>query len=306
MKKPIKNKIQRIYLIKRIMKKIIVLSLVFIFSQTSFAQFSSSNYTIRLTRAKFKQNYAASQKFNTDLNENLSNSFNIGHHSNIIIKPVINTGKAHLIEGMDIKATGNPQLEFIIQEKYSNKDDIFIYKKQITTKNISSMGDQLVALFINDAKAHDDLTQFINNFINLSFNEGCIKQFEKIDNLVQEQKYEDAIRLVSNLIPSPCKSKAKSIQSELIKKYSETICKSKIQQASIMVNSGVSFQMKRAIPLLLSISPTAPCAKEAIELANKIGSKMDNTQQISADIKRYQSSTNAEWQKLFLMNLIQN
>ena len=286
------------------MRNIITLVLVFLFFNSTMAQFNDANYTIKLLSAKYRQNYAATRDLDNYLRENLSSTFNIGKHSNIQLKPVVNIGKAHLIEGMDIKAAGSPQLEFIVQELSTKQKDTFIYSKELTAKNKAQMGSQLISLFIKDAKAMGDLEQFIIDFINQSLSDGCVKQFEKIDLLSKEQKYKDAIRLVTNLVPSPCSAKAKIIQKELIKQYSESECESKIHNAQIMVNTGILFQMKRAIPILLSISPQAPCASEAIALAKKIGDKMSNKPSDSVDIIRYQSGDSELWQKLFLLNLM--
>ncbi len=275
-------------------------------SSPLISQFDSDSYAIKVLPAKSKDSYKATRSLNTIIRESFSENFVITHRSSFQIKPTINIGKAHLIEGMDIKATGEPQIEFHVTDKKTKEKDVFIFKQKVNASDNAKLTEALVDAFTLDIDAQQKLNDFINAFIDKVFKENCDKYIEAVEKLNAENDFHKSLEILINLNKSNCSPKAKTLMSKTLKAQSDYSCSEKIQKASVMINSGVTFQMKRAIPILLSISPNAPCANEAIELSKQIGSKVDKTSKISIELSKYQSSQRnySDWEKYYLYQLM--
>jgi len=272
-----------------------------------FGQFNDEKYSIDLLKIKYRDNYRTGRKLTEGLSNILSEDYNLIRNSNIRLAAVINTGKSHLIEGMDIQVIGKPELKFKIKDIVTKNEKSYIYSKDLKAGTSKLLGDALVNSFLNDDKAKDKFRLFIKDFIDLQFASGCEKQFEKIEKLVSKNDFRNAIRQTIFLMPSSCKNEAETMQKELFKKQAIYYCEKKIQKAEIMINSGVSFQLKRAVNILLSISPEAPCASEALELSKRIGEKMSEVNQNSVSIKKYSDLYNGNrnsWKSFYIESLM--
>ena len=274
--------------------------------QTANAQFAFEKYTIKLLPVKFKEDYRTGNQLNRNLNEIVKESFNISWNSSITIKPVINTGKVHLIEGMDVKSSGKAQLEFYIKDINTKEAVSYTYAKQVSGRTTKDVAKALVDAFENDVEKQAELIVVVSEFITDNFNKHCERYREQIVKFNQENKYDKALALLLNYDQSNCDNEATSILSQTLEEQAAYNCREKIQKASVMINSGVNFQINRAIPILLSIAPNAPCADEAIALSKQVGEKMTDSNKYRLELSKYQSFSDDydSWKLYYLTKLM--
>jgi len=287
------------------MKYITTLLLTLILTSAS-AQFQSQGYVLKVKPVKYKDNYKAARSLNTIVREVLESDYQFSNTSSIELKPVINTGKAHLIEGMDVKTSGKPELEFHLIDKNTKDKDVFVYSEQLTARTTGDLADALVESFGANADKQSELVTFVKAFVDKVFTEHCQEYKENIQSLNAAKKYDESIKLLLNYTKSNCDPSAAGLLSKTLTEQSNDVCDTKMQKASVMVNSGVNFQMKRAIPILLSISPDAVCAGEAIQLAKVIGDKLGKTSTVAVELSQYQNFGNnrSGWETYYLQQLM--
>ncbi len=287
------------------MKKLFIFIFALFCSLATYSQMDASLHTLEITKIKHKNNYVAAKQLITLLGNTLGQSYNIKSHSSIVIKPKINTGKAHLIEGMDIKAAGKPELKFTIRDKTRKIDTSYVYVKELSAATPTKLGEKLVQTFSEDAQAKAELLEVINAFFAINYADGCAAHFEKVATLREKKEYHKALVILANMVAvSSCSEKAVQMQDEIIADIDQEACDNKMHKATILVNSNSAYEMKQAIRILLTISPTAPCAQEALNLSKQIGEKMKGKDKIMAKVNQYQQfytqQGNDKWRAYYM------
>lgn len=271
------------------------------------AQFNEDNYSLELIKIKYRANYRTAIQLTEGISNILSEDYNLVRRSNIQLSIIINTGKSNLIEGMDIQVVGKPEIKFSIKDNVTKNKNSYVYSKDLKVRTNKSLGEKLVNSFLNDDNAKKEFIAFVEEFVKKQFDSKCEKHFANIEKLANKKDYRNAIRQTMILIPSSCKAKAITLKDQLFKDQADYYCEKKIQKAKIMVNSGIFFQMKRAIKILLSIPPDAPCATEAFGLSKQIGEKMKELNKTSKNIDTYIQLFNEnkdDWRSFYIKSIM--
>ncbi len=270
----------------------------------SNGQLNLNNYSIKLKSFHSKDNYRATRNLNNYLNEQFQENYNIVYHSNITISSKAKLDNLRLIEGMDVKHVGKPKLEFRIQEKNTKKDTTLTYEYQIEGNNRSVVVEKLVESFIEDSDAIKEVIAISNAFITQCYIDHCSSIEAHIKSLLENNQSKQSLKQLVNFKASKCSPNSDKLYEEVLNKIAQKSCDQKLQEAKIMINSGVMFQMKRAIPILTSIPPNAPCANDAIELSKEIGKQLETTSKHYVELQNYQQNKLSKWEKNYLYKIL--
>ncbi len=286
------------------MKHFCIILLAISFSLPVFGQFDESLHTLKIANVKHKNNYVAAKQLSGVLSSLLGDSYNIKRKSSLVIQAAIDLGKSHLIEGMDVKAVGKPELRIRIIDKTVKRDTTFVFAKELSASTPAMLGQKLVETFDNDQQAQADFNALIKDFLTKNYADGCMDHFAKVAALRDKKEYRKALIILANMVSaSSCAQKAIQEQEAIIAAMDEESCANKMQKAKILVNSSSVYEMRRAIRILLSISPSAPCADEALALSKEIGKKMEGKKNVVTELNEYQQfflGGNEQWRAYYI------
>lgn len=270
-------------------------------------QFDESLHTLKINQLKSKSDYRTKNDFNSFLKDFLKTDYNLAARSIIVIKPVLKGGSTHLIEGMEAKVVGKPKLEIHIFDKISERDSAFVYSKDMSAMTDEDPNRKFINLFVEDKTAQIAFKQFLKAFVKEAFQNECATKFDAVAKMREKKNYRKAMILLANIAAeSSCKAKAIQMQEDMLKEQAAKNCDKKIHQATLIVNSELVFQYKKALKILLSIPPDAPCASEALALSKKMGENMKDNPKAAADLTRYEQSfsNKNDWRTFYLERLL--
>lgn len=207
----------------------------------------------------------------------------------ITVTPSVQKKGMKSIEGMESKKVGKALISLKIKNEALGLDSLIKSEYSISGKTENEIDAEILDKFNKDLQIYRRLSEVLDFMFKSSFSD-CLKNLIKVDEMEASGKYKEAIGLLLKIENnfSACKSNFEIKKVSLIKLYEKEVCEKLLYDAKIYINSGVEFQMNKAVGLLLQIPPSAACKDEAIKLSEELSTKMNLTKANSEKLIQYQ------------------
>jgi len=212
----------------------------------------------------------------------------ISNNSIIVVQPSLKHTGLKTIEGMDTKKVGKSVLSLKLKNLITLRDTILKLNVEVAGKNENELDGEVVRQLMKDQKLLSSINNLLLEYCNevsnkISNHIGIIRENEVVKDIqvAMQQTY----KLESTLgKPSP---EVQKLKLELKGKYDKQVCEKSLYDAKILINSGVEYQMNRAVNLLLQIPPSAACRAEALKLSDELFSKMKTSNINKEKLEKY-------------------
>ena len=207
----------------------------------------------------------------------------------ITIQPSVRKTGMKTIEGMEKKKVGKAVVSFKIKNEASDLDSPVKSEYSISGKNDTETDNEILDNLNKDQQLLKRINEIVSYYYNIGMSD-CTKNLVKVEALETDQKYREALLMLLKIENSftSCKPSFQVKKAKLTKDYEKNVCDKLLYDAKIYINSGVEYQMNKAVGLLLQIPPSAECRNEAIKLAEELSTKMNLTKANSEKLVQYQ------------------
>jgi hypothetical protein len=207
----------------------------------------------------------------------------------ITIQPSVRKTGMKTIEGMETKKVGKAVVSFKIKNEASDLDSLVKSEYSISGKNDTETDNEILDNLNKDQQLLKSINEIVSYYYNIGMSD-CTKNLVKVEALETDQKYREALLMLLKIENSftSCKPSFQAKKAKLTKDYEKNVCDKLLYDAKIYINSGVEYQMNKAVGLLLQIPPSAECRNEAIKLAEELSTKMNLTKANSEKLVQYQ------------------
>ncbi len=207
----------------------------------------------------------------------------------ITIQPSVRKTGMKTIEGMETKKVGKAVVSFKIKNEASDLDSLVKSEYSISGKNDTETDNEILDNLNKDQQLLKRINEIVSYYYNIGMSD-CTKNLVKVEALETDQKYREALLMLLKIENSftSCKPSFQAKKAKLTKDYEKNVCDKLLYDAKIYINSGVEYQMNKAVGLLLQIPPSAECRNEAIKLAEELSTKMNLTKANSEKLVQYQ------------------
>ena len=207
----------------------------------------------------------------------------------ITIQPSVRKTGMKTIEGMEKKKVGKAVVSFKIKNEASDLDSLVKSEYSISGKNDTETDNEILDNLNKDQQLLKRINEIVSYYYNIGMSD-CTKNLVKVEALETDQKYREALLMLLKIENSftSCKPSFQVKKAKLTKDYEKNVCDKLLYDAKIYINSGVEYQMNKAVGLLLQIPPSAECRNEAIKLAEELSTKMNLTKANSEKLVQYQ------------------
>jgi hypothetical protein len=144
-------------------------------------------------------------------------------------------------------------------------------RTQIKSSSKEQLANLLVETYINEKSNLVILHKMVAGFYEKEFNKKCKIGVEKIKQATENQDFTKALQLCAFYNATTCKKETVELKTKILSEYGKQVCDNDMQKIRILANSGVEYQMVKAIDMLYKIPPKSPCADEAVKLSKTIG-----------------------------------
>lgn len=234
-----------------------------------------------------KISYNAFNGLRPILESNLS-GITIGNNSIIVVQPSLKHTGLKTIEGMDTKKVGKSVLSLKLKNLITLRDTILKLNVEVAGKNENELDGEVVRQLMKDQKLLSSINNILSEYCNevsnkISNHVGIIRENEVVKDIhvAMQQTYKLEATLGK---PNP---EVQKLKLELKGKYDKQVCEKSLYDAKILINSGVEYQMNRAVNLLLQIPPSAACRAEALKLSDELFSKMKTSNINKEKLEKY-------------------
>jgi hypothetical protein len=234
-----------------------------------------------------KISYNAFNGLKPILESNLS-GITIGNNSIIVVQPSLKHTGLKTIEGMDTKKVGKSVLSLKLKNLITLRDTILKLNVEVAGKNENELDGEVVRQLMKDQKLLSSINNILSEYCNevsnkISNHVGIIRENEVVKDIhvAMQQTYKLEATLGK---PNP---EVQKLKLELKGKYDKQVCEKSLYDAKILINSGVEYQMNRAVNLLLQIPPSAACRAEALKLSDELFSKMKTSNINKEKLEKY-------------------
>ncbi len=175
------------------------------------------------------------------------------------------------IEGIESRTFVNGRFEIKLRNLI---DDAVVWTEKFKSMGKASNGrlaiSDAVRKFASNALFIKDLQGEIEKNYSKILSENCENTLNKITKQGSWEELNRAFQLLQYFESSPCSESAAVRVSDVSTAIDEIACKNVMHDLSIRIESG-QFDSRFVLLKLLSISPDATCANEAVELAKRMG-----------------------------------
>ncbi|NBA85017.1 hypothetical protein GVN16_04560 [Emticicia sp. CRIBPO] len=247
--------------------------------------------------------YYAEIKLDNYIQSELSKEFKLSANSLIGISWKVDLSKVVMLEGINTQLSGGSRIAFRLVNKLDNSDSTFFYTKNIKTSSKNELVELLVNNYIDDKTNLITLNKAISSFFNSRFGKSCDTGIQKVTSELGKENFSGALQILNFYRESPCQAKLSELRTHVLAKYGERVCENDMQKIKILANSGIEYQMVKAVDMLYKIPPKSPCSEEAIKVSKEIGEYMlkkspGNSEKIKVLIKIYTDQDLNSWNGL--------
>jgi len=216
--------------------------------------------------------------------------------STFAVYPSVSIVEFGKMEGIKTLQTAQLELSFLVKNIFSNEDFI------VFSKSLSGAGNTQKAAINKAIMSIRPQQSIYKNFItgmaeriNGYYEEECNNIIANAQKAIDNQEYQKAVSLL-NVLPnnSTCKTSNENLLDQAYQKYQTKNCNGLIQKANI---AALKKDYKTAIDYLALIDAQSPCASEAQQALQKIGTASDQQTAKKLEFLNKVYSDNKEIQK---------
>jgi len=254
-----------------------------------------------------KIGYSAYNHILESLNNSIKGYEFKGNEKNYVVLVIPSVRKTGMktIEGMESKKVGKGIVSFKIKNDATGLDTLIKREYSISGKSENETDVEIFQKLENDAQFLNSISEILDYIFKISLAD-CSKNLVKINELQSSEKYKEALILtlmIENSFPE-CKTSILPLKVKLTKSYEQTVCEKLLYESKILINSGVEFQMNKAVGLLLQIPPSAACKDDAIKLSEELGKKMNLSKANAEKLIIYQKMISQNNNELWYLSLM--
>ena len=237
---------------------------------------SLPNLLVNCTHAGTNSQQTSS--LNTSLTQKLTTHFQISKDAVYQLNVTIEIGKSRTIEGMDTKTFTEVTFHQSLQNLIS-KDTISVSTSQISGKamNESAAIRDAIKKYVESPGYVIGLRQTVDADITSYFDENCTTALSQIPVKGDETTLTRAFVAMEYLGNGSCAKSALAKTESILSELDRITCETVMYDLEIKVSSGI-YNPNEVLGQLLRISPNAPCAGKALELAKKMGESQTRLQ----------------------------
>jgi len=239
-------------------------------SPFAFAQEAKPSLTVG--KVEVENNAYAARGVKQKLESRLKKNYDVISSGYILLEVAGSFGKMHTINGMDTYTVAEASLTYTLSaEGLPNRSKTLSIKcKGTNEKDLAAKLGTTVAR----NRAHcDELHAFIQEYINANLG-SCSKVTSAINQQLANREIAKANSLLGyyDALGNCEEAKSKSEQA-ILDKHQAYACDVIIKKSTILANSASWQDLSKAIDMLLMVPPDAPCAQEAISVAELVSEK---------------------------------
>lgn len=291
------------------MKKIVLLTCISLFYNLSEngGIVCQTKKTIPLILENQKIGYSAYNHILQSLNNLVKGYEFVDNDKNYVISvtPSVRKTGMKTIEGMESKKVGKGIVSLKIKNDATGLDTLIKREYSISGKSENETDTEIFQKLENDQQFFKSTSEILDHIFKSSLVD-CKKNLVKVDELQSSEKFKEALILLLKIENSfsECKSNTQPLKEKITKSYEHTVCEKLLYEAKILINSGVEFQMNKAVGLLLQIPPSAACKDDAIKLSEELSAKMNLSKANSEKLINYQKMINQKNNELWYLSLM--
>ncbi|MBK8826995.1 MAG: hypothetical protein IPO26_09865 [Saprospiraceae bacterium] len=154
------------------------------------------------------------------------------------------------IEGMETKKVGKAVVSFKIKNEASDLDSLVKSEYSISGKNDTETDNEILDNLNKDQQLLKRINEIVSYYYNIGMSD-CTKNLVKVEALETDQKYREALLMLLKIENSftSCKPSFQVKKAKLTKDYEKNVCDKLLYDAKIYINSGVEYQMNKAVGL---------------------------------------------------------
>jgi hypothetical protein len=215
--------------------------------------------------------YSSEKKLNDYVYDYLAKQYKINENSFLGISWQLDLSKTTIIEGMNSQLSGSPRIVVRLTNKIDNSDSVFYYTKSFKTTTKVEIVNALIDSYIAEKTNLNTLNTFVSAFYDKNFGKKCDKAVVEIKKKIESQSFTEALHLAAFFQNTSCKKNITDLKAKALEEYGKYVCENEMQRIKVLANSGIEYQMIKAIDLLYRIPPKSSCSNEVIKVSKEIG-----------------------------------
>ncbi len=191
--------------------------------------------------------------------------------------------KVHQLEGLSNSFSGTAKVWINLKSSTGKTDTTWNFSANIKAKNKWEVYEKLSAAFIEESQGIKGSIMIINTFLDRYYSLNCSAVLQEANNFFERKNGKEAYVRVKKIESGPCEKDAKALIARIENRYSEEFCEEILPRIKVLANSGIAYQMEKAIELLYRYPPKAKCGDEVQQVAKSVGnyiSKLPQKQSI--------------------------
>lgn len=264
--------------------KLIITSLFLLVSIFAHSQEENLFVVLDTNVEPLKCSYSSSREVERTIKSSLKDNAVFISNSNInTLEVSFEIVSSNLLEGMDTYYYSKLKTNVLLKSNINGLEKSIILETEGKGKNECS---SLLKAYKSAFKGKNKLVllEMFEEFNNNNFESFCSSIISKCNSLISEKEYHQALTILCKIPEKQsCSNDLISLREKIEGLIAEQNCEKEIHELTLIINSGDVGLIKKNIYRLLRIPPNAVCADEAIELSNKIGEKLENSNHSDLD-----------------------
>ena len=297
------------------MKKLVFVFMALIFSGFTFAQAPKAKKNIALALRYDRKDLKRGQQmplkeFRNQLGKWAKKNYRVGAPGLVTLWFSVDADNEKTIEGMETVTLADVTLKIKLVNSITDEEKVWEKVVKSRGTSIPDLERSAIRKLSSNGGAKE-MARFFDEYLVDEFVNHCSKYYAIAEKKYAEGKYVEAIRILSYIQDgTTCEKKAKNLMKEALLLEQKKVCNDYLYKANLAYESG---DYERSLSQLYQISPRSLCAKDAMELAKKIGEKFEhsNVSTKSINIHKFivehaDLEKQAEWDEKIMMDLIRH
>lgn len=191
--------------------------------------------------------------------------------------------RVHQLEGLSNSFSGSAKVWVNLKNRSGKPDTTWSFSTNVKGKNKWEAYEKLSIAFIEDSKGLKNSLMTINTVLDKFYSLHCPSVLAEVNTYFEQKNWKEAYAKAKKIETGPCEKDAKALIAKIENAYSEEFCEEILPRIKILANSGIVYQMEKAIELLYRYPPKAKCGDEIQKIAKSVGeyiSKLPQKQSI--------------------------
>jgi|GEM_PF-1092537 len=179
--------------------------------------------------------------------------------------------RLHQLEGLTNSFSGNARVLVRLKNTSGKPDTTWSFSCNVKVKNKWEAYEKLSTAFIEDSKGLKNSLMVINRTLDHHYSVNCSSVVAEAEEYFRRKNLKEAYAKAKKTEDSACGKEAKDLVARIENAYSDEFCGEVLPRIKILANSGVAYQMEKAIELLYRYPPKAKCSDEVQKVAQSVG-----------------------------------